>query len=181
MAPPTWYGIGSPALRSFGRPGVSEILPELLLGEYPAPSDAEWLRDQHRVTAVLSLQDDDDLVAKNLRERELIDAFAAVGLRWQRCGVADYDTEMLGLRIDRIVERLGEWIDAGERVFVHCNAGFNRAPTVAIAWLHARRGLELEAARSFVKERRPCAPYMSVLHARYATGAAGCETPPRKG
>ena len=43
----------------------------------------------------------------------------------------------------------------------------NRAPTIAIAYLHVHRGLGLHAARDFLKQRRHCVPYMTVLEARY--------------
>jgi protein-tyrosine phosphatase len=58
-------------------------------------------------------------------------------------------------------------ISAGRRVYLHCNAGMNRAPTIAIAYLHVHRQLPLHEARDFVKARRHCVPYMTVLEARY--------------
>jgi len=43
------------------RPTVSEITDYLLVGEYPRDHDIEWLRNEHRVTAIHNLQDDEDL------------------------------------------------------------------------------------------------------------------------
>jgi protein-tyrosine phosphatase len=48
--------------------------------------------------------------------------------------------------------------------FLHCNAGCNRAPTLAIAYLHAYHNMTLTEARDFFKARRPCGPYMEVLY-----------------
>src|SRR5919198_541847 len=115
---PHTIGLMGPPPRPGGRPGVSVIRPGLLVGEYPLPEDAAWLRDEHGVTTVVSLQD-----------------------------------------------------DAGERVSLHCNAGLNRAPTAAIAYLHVREGLSLEAARDEVKQRRHCVPYMRVLEVYFGGGA----------
>ena len=56
----------------------------------------------------------------------------------------------------------------GERVYLHCNAGMNRAPTIAIAYLHVHHAMPLLEARDFVKTRRACLPYMTVLEARFA-------------
>ena len=42
------------------RPSVSEITDYLLVGEYPRDLDIEWLRNEHRVTAIHNLQDDED-------------------------------------------------------------------------------------------------------------------------
>lgn len=47
------------------------------------------------------------------------------------------------------------------------NAGMNRAPTLAIAFLHVHRGLPLRAARDHVKARRACVPYWRLLEQRY--------------
>ena len=59
---PSAYRGGSPFMRPAGRPGLSHVLDgELLVGEYPTPDDATWLRDQHGVSTVVCLQDEFDL------------------------------------------------------------------------------------------------------------------------
>ena len=163
----TWFH----AVRPGARPSLAEILPELLVGEYLIADDAGWLRGTLGVTAVVSLQDDADLASKNLRLPELERAFGTNGLRFHRVPIPDGDTEVLTARLDGLVALLGGLLDAGERVYLHCNAGFNREPTVAIAYLHAGRGLSLAAARDQVKARRQCVPYMRALEAHF--GAAG--------
>jgi len=151
-----------------GRPGHTEIIPNLLVGEYPTLDDAEWLRTAHRVTAILSLQDDSDLASKCLSLRELEHTYQRHNLQFHRVPVPDSDPDAFATQLDAIVELLGKLLRQGERVYLHCNAGINRAPTVAIAYLHAQGGLSLQEARDFVKERRPCVPYMQLLQARYA-------------
>jgi protein-tyrosine phosphatase len=54
-------------------------------------------------------------------------------------------------------------IGAKERVYLHCNAGLNRAPTLAIAYLRAHGGMSLNEALAHVKRRRSCGPFMTVL------------------
>ena len=49
------------------------------------------------------------------------------------------------------------------RVYVHCNAGMNRAPTLAIAFLRAYRQMSLDEAMLMVKKQRACGPFMTVL------------------
>src|SRR5262249_59435644 len=61
------FGLVGPPPRPGARPGLSAIRPGLVIGEYPTPEDAAWLRDEHGVTAVVSLQDDADLASKGLR------------------------------------------------------------------------------------------------------------------
>jgi protein-tyrosine phosphatase len=156
------------ATRPGSRPSLAIVLPELLIGEYLVPEDAAWLRAAHGVTTVVSLQDDADLASKNLRLAALEAAYRAHGLRFHRIPIPDGDTAVLTARLGALVGLLGELLDGGERVYLHCNGGFNRAPTVAIAYLHAARGLGLSEARDLVKARRQCVPYMRALEEHFA-------------
>jgi protein-tyrosine phosphatase len=172
-APPLWRWVGSPAVRPAGHPEFAEILPNLLVGEYPTPDDAAWLRSAQQVTAVFSLQDDADLASKGLVLSEIERAYDAHRLRFHRMPVPDCDNDFLQARLDAIVAQLRALHDASERVYLHCNAGMNRAPTVAIAYLHVHHAMTLAVARDFVKERRHCVPYMRVLEARYGGRSEG--------
>jgi protein-tyrosine phosphatase len=156
-----------PPPRPGGRPSLSVVWTDLLVGEYPAPGDAGWLLSEHGVTAVLSLQDDADLASKGLLRAALEEGYRTHGLKFRRIPVPDGDDRHLLARLDEIVAVLGDWLTGGERVYLHCNAGLNRAPTAAIAYLRERAGLALEAARDHVKRRRPCVPYMQALERRY--------------
>jgi protein-tyrosine phosphatase len=164
----TPFGLMGPAPRPSGRPGFTAIRPHLLVGEYPTPADAAWLRDVHGVTAVVSLQDDADLAGKNLRLTELERAYAAAAVAFHRIPVPDGDNRNLAARLDDIIALLDRLHDDGGRVYLHCNAGFNRAPTAAIAWLCVREQIGLEEARDAVKALRHCVPYMRTLEAYFA-------------
>ncbi len=148
-------------------PAFDHVLPELLVGEYPRVEDLDWLRDAHGVGAVLSLQDDADLASKRLCAADLERACAALGLVFARVPVADGDTEALAARLPLAVARLHALLGAGRRVYLHCNAGYNRAPTTAIAYLHVHHGMSLEHATALVKQRRSCVPYAGALRAAY--------------
>ncbi len=151
-------------MRPAGRPGVSHVLDDaLLVGEYPTPGDAAWLRDEHGVSTVVCLQDDFDLAAKNVVLTELVAAYAAVGLAFHHHPVSDGDAAHLAARLPAILAVIDAALAAGGRVYLHCNAGFNRAPTVAIAFLRAHRGLSGDEAWTYVKQRRACAPYRRAL------------------
>jgi atypical dual specificity phosphatase len=171
MAEPGWFGLAGPPPRPTGRPACNEIRPGLLVGEYPLPDDVAWLRDVHRVTAVVSLQEDADLAAKGVSLVQLERAYAAHGIAFHRIPVVDGDPQHLADRLENIVPLLAGLRDAGACVYLHCNAGFNRAPTAAIAYLAAHEGLGLEAARALVKERRHCVPYMRSLELFFARRA----------
>jgi protein-tyrosine phosphatase len=164
-----WYGLGGGAVRP-SPPRLDRVLARLYVGEYPNIADVEWLRDAHRVTAVVCLQDDADLASKRVRLADLRTAYDAAGVAFVHLPVADGDAEALAIRLPAIVEAVATRIDAGDVVYLHCNGGMNRAPTAAIAYLHVRHGLPVAAALEFVKRRRTCVPYVRALELAY--GAA---------
>jgi protein-tyrosine phosphatase len=163
MDGPRSFGLVGPPPRPGARPGLSVIRPALLVGEYPTPEDVAWLVERHGVTAVVSLQDDGDLASKGLRLAALERAYRENRVAFHRVPVPDGDDRNLAVRLGEIVDLLRELIEAGGRVYLHCNAGLNRAPTVAIAYLRVHEGLPLDAARDDVKRRRHCVPYMRAL------------------
>ena len=163
MDSPGGFGLVGPPPRPTGRPGFAEIRPGLLVGEYPLPADVAWLHDAHGVTAVVSLQEDADLACKGVSRVQLERAYQRHGVAFTRIPVIVGDPEHLAARLDEIVTLLARLRAAGACVYLHCNAGFNRAPTAAIAYLHAHEGLSLDDARDLVKQRRHCVPYMRAL------------------
>lgn len=165
--PPFHLQLAGPAARPAGHPGHAFVLPELAIGEYPTPEDAIWLRDACRVGCVISLQDDLDLERKGLRLAALRAAYAAAAIEWLRFPVTDGDAAGLCAVLDAVVDALHQRLSAAQRVYLHCNAGLNRAPSAAVAYLHRHRGLSLDAACALVKACRPCVPYMRALHAHY--------------
>jgi len=162
----SWYGIGGGAVRP-STPRVDVIVPGLVVGEYPNRADVDWLRDAHGISAVVCLQDEADLASKRLRLSELRAAYGRAGVAFDHIPVPDGDFEFLADRLPIIVEVVHAHREAGATVYLHCNAGMNRAPTAAIAYLHVREGLSLEAARDAVKQARPCVPYMRALEAYF--------------
>jgi hypothetical protein len=74
----------------------------------------------------------------------------------------DEDLALNGLRERDLAEAARE-SGAGERVYLHCNAGLNRAPTLAIAYLRAHGVMSLDEACAHVKARRACGPFMTIL------------------
>ncbi len=153
----------------FSRPSVSEITDELLVGEYPRLSDLEWLKEEYHVTAVHNLQDDIDLHINGLDPTELRSECERLGLHFVRTPIHDGSADDMAVRLAPALHALTELIDEQRRVFLHCNGGLNRAPTVGIAWLHATQEMSLDEAMYFFKQRRPCGPFMTVLEAHFGS------------
>lgn len=165
--PPLHLQLAGPAARPSGHPDHAFVLEHLAIGEYPTPEDAAWLRGAQAISAVVCLQDDIDFDRKGLSLRALERAYADHGIGFHHVPMPDGDAEVLRARLDETVALVAGLLARGERVYLHCNAGLNRAPTVAIAYLHVHRGHTLEAACTFVKARRPCVPYMRTLAEHY--------------
>lgn len=151
------------AVRTHGRPSVTELSPNLLIGEFPRPRDVSWLKAEFGVTAVQNLQDDEDLALNGLRERELAEAYRKSGIKIVRTPIQDGSADAMAGRLSDALGALDKFISAGERVYLHCNAGLNRAPTLAIAYLRAHGGMSLDEACAHVKARRACGPFMTIL------------------
>jgi protein-tyrosine phosphatase len=151
------------ATRLRGRPSVTEISPGLLVGEFPRPDDIAWLKSEFGVTAIHNLQDDEDLALNGLRERELAEACRASGVKFVRTQIQDGSADAMAERLADTLGALAGLIGAGERVYLHCNAGLNRAPTLAIAYLRAHGDMSLDEACAHVKARRSCGPFMTIL------------------
>jgi len=149
------------------QPEVCEILPTLLVGEYPRVEDIDWLKQEFGISAVCSLQDAEDLSAKKLSLAMLEGEYQRRQVKFHRAPVADFDCQSLALALPAALEALHMLLQNGHTVFLHCNAGCNRAPTLAIAYLHVHHGMTLDEARDFVKARRACGPYMEVLYRHF--------------
>ena len=149
------------------RPEVSEILPTLFVGEYPRVEDIAWLKQEFNISAVFSLQDNDDLQAKGLTLHALKNEYTRHQLEFRRTAVADFNCDSLAVALPSALQELHALAQEAHTTFLHCNAGCNRAPTLAIAYLHSYHNMTLEEARDFFKARRPCGPYMEVLYQHF--------------
>lgn len=145
------------------RPTISEITEYLLVGEYPRDDDIEWLHNEHRVTAIHNLQDDEDLRINALDIASLQEVSSRLGVKLVRTPIQDGSADDMAERLQAALSDLTELVASGQRVYLHCNAGLNRAPTLAIAYLRAHGGMSLDEALAHVKRRRSCGPFMTVL------------------
>jgi protein-tyrosine phosphatase len=94
---------------------------------------------------------------------ELSAEYTAHGIDYVRTPIQDGSADAMAERLEVALRDLRELVDSGSRVYLHCNAGMNRAPTLAIAFLRAYRQMSLEEAMQLVKKQRACGPFMGVL------------------
>ena len=136
----------------------------LAVGSYPhTPDQIDTLVQSHGVTAVLNLQSDSDLRNRGVQWSILWPLYIRARVSVARVAIVDFDPADLGRKLDRAVETLGQFVDEGRKVYVHCNAGLNRSPSVVIGHLVAARGLGLQEATDWLAQRHDCVPYPDVL------------------
>jgi protein-tyrosine phosphatase len=133
--------------------GFAEVGADLLMGAYPQDADdVAALRDAG-VTAVFNLVQDVEYELDGGREA-CAAALARAGIREERIELVDYGN-LQAQHIERAATTVLDWLDAGERVYVHCRAGMQRSAVVATAIVALHEQLDpLEALRR-VRERNP--------------------------
>jgi protein-tyrosine phosphatase len=149
--------------RNAGRPSVSQITDDLLIGEYPRQDDVIWLKDTFDITAVHNLQDDEDLRVNGLDIEAMRRECETHAIKLLRTPIQDGSADAMAERLEAALSDLHSLISDGRRVYLHCNAGLNRAPTLAIAYLRGFRKMSLDEAVAHVKKRRACGPFMTIL------------------
>ena len=83
-------------------------------------------------------------------------ALAAAGIAESRFYLTDYG----GLPADQLeaaVEEIGGWLDAGDRTYLHCRAGWQRSAAVAAGVVAVRNGIGIDEALASFAERKPSA------------------------
>jgi protein-tyrosine phosphatase len=141
-----------------------EILPELLVGSHPQkPRDVTWLNGRQAVTAVLSLQTDDDIARLGVDWPAMVSRYQSGGMAIERVPITDFDAAALRANLEPAVSALDALLSARARVYLHCTLGVGRAPSVAIAYLTWIRGWRLDQAWRYVRERRECSPSFEAI------------------
>jgi protein-tyrosine phosphatase len=139
--------------------------PQLLLGSYPQqPEDVIYLKSEG-VSAILNLQSDLDFEVRAINWDLFWKFYVSQKIRAERVPIVDFDDDDLGRLLPHAVETLEALIAEGHCVYLHCTAGVNRSPTVAIAWFMAKRSMSVEEAFEYVSSRRSVYPCMAVLEA----------------
>jgi protein-tyrosine phosphatase len=136
----------------FERFGRAEVADGLVSGSYPCDADDVAALAADGITRVMNLCEDAEYEGGD-REAVLA-AFAARSIAEQRVGVVDYGNLLPGA-IEVAAEQVASWLDEGERVYVHCRAGWQRSAVVAAAALALHDGIDPEEALARIKRRKP--------------------------
>ena len=141
----------------------AQILPRLFIGSHPRTiDDIERLRREVAMTAILNLQTDDDMRTVILDWPPLEAHYKTCPVLLCRVPIVEEQVE-LRAKLYNCIQTLSQLLAEGHTVYLHCTAGIGRAPTVAIGYLHACLGWDLDEAIAHVKLVRQCAPHLEAL------------------
>lgn len=140
----------------------SKILGRLYVGSCPqSDGDVRELKTAG-ITALMNLQTDDDFIRWSIKWPPVQEACLKEGIKTVRYPIFDFDTVDLRLRLGGAVKLLGELIKE-HTVYLHCTAGVNRSPTVAIAYIMHTQNKDHKTALREFKELHNSEPYASAL------------------
>lgn len=139
--------------------GFAAVGDDLLMGAYPQDADDVAALQEAGVTAVFNLVQDVEYELAGGRDA-CAAALARAGIREERVEVVDYGN-LLPDHIELAATTVLAWLDAGERVYVHCRAGMQRSAVVSAAVVALHEGIEPVEALERVRERNPQANPLS--------------------
>ncbi len=142
---------------------IDEVADGLWVGPVPDSPERIAILRQNGVTGLVSVQTDRDLQSVGVPWPLLWKFLMAQGIAAHRHPIVDFDETALVRGLSAAVAAVQEMRSANRITYLHCTAGVNRSPTVAIAWLVMHGGLDLETAWEQVTSRRPSAPHRSAL------------------
>ena len=131
--------------------GFADVFDELLIGAYPLDVDDVKVLSTLGVRRILNLVEDGEYRSG---ERAAVErALAEAGIKEFRLRLTDYG----GLPpdvLDEAVREVSVWLDAGDRTYVHCRAGWQRSAAVAAAIVATHEGIDIEDALEYVQSRK---------------------------
>jgi protein-tyrosine phosphatase len=136
----------------FERFGRAEVADGLVSGSCPCDAGDVAALAGDGMTRVMNLCEDAEYEEG---DREAVAAaYAARSIIEDRVPVVDYGNLPPGA-IELAAEQVADWLRAGDRVYVHCRAGWQRSAVVAAAGLALRDGIDPEEALARIKRRKP--------------------------
>ncbi|KAG2122441.1 protein-tyrosine phosphatase-like protein [Suillus cothurnatus] len=116
----------------------------LYLGSMSATMDRELLA-KHHITHIVQVL---DVPWLPISEKD--------GFRCLRIDILDKPSADLRPHLEGACQYIGNALQSGGNVLVHCQQGVSRSPAIVIAYLIHDLGISYEQAYGLVKRRRPC-------------------------
>ena len=140
----------------------SWVLPNLAVGSSPKLDEEFQELRALKITAVLSLQTDEDRGEGGIGAEKT--AVQTAGLIFSNIPIKDYNRADLRTCLPAGVAELERLLQQGQTVYVHCTAGVSRSPTVVLAYFQWCLGVEFLQALIYLHACRDCMPDTEVIH-----------------
>jgi atypical dual specificity phosphatase len=143
---------------------ASQILPQLFVGPCPTGiDDIEQLRNDHGITAILSLQTDGDLDRFDSDWSRIETGCRNLAVAARRIPVEAFHGKDGLVKLSQCVAATDELVREGHTLYVHCNLGEVRSPAAVVAYLVWRRGWSLSNAIEHLQRCHPCSPDIGAM------------------
>ena len=130
----------------------SEVAENLVMGAYPQDAEDVAALRADGITRVFNVVQD---VEYDPGARDACSAaLAEAGMKERRLELVDYGS-LPAPQIEEAAQAVVAWLDAGERVYVHCRAGWQRSAVIVAAFLVLRESMTPRQALAVMRERRP--------------------------
>lgn len=134
--------------------GYAEVADGLLTGAYLLDAgDVETIAAED-VTRVFNLCEDIEYEPGEREDVEL--ALERFGIVERRLHLTDYGGLLPG-RLELATDEVMQWLRDGERVYLHCRAGWQRSAAVAAGVVARRDEIDLDDALNRIRRRKPSA------------------------
>jgi protein-tyrosine phosphatase len=143
---------------------LSEIIPgRLWVGGYVREDEVPHLQ-RMGISAVVSLQTDEDLLKYGVSPDTLALAYEKAGIELHRLPIADSSSEELDRWLPAAAAQVAEVLaNPAAKLYLHCTAGVTRSPTAAAGYLVKVLGISALDACSYLVSRRGCNPTLEIL------------------
>ena len=143
----------------------NRIEDNIFIGSAPRNAvDAKRLSQQLQISAVLSLQTDQDFRQHSIDFSQLVTLYNELGIQVNRYPITDFDASDMACKLIEPVKALHVLLDQGHCVYVHCNAGICRASATVLGYLHIYRAMDLDEGLQYLRSKRPVVnPYMDAV------------------
>lgn len=136
----------------------------IYIGSAPQTSVDVARLKQLKITAVISLQSDDDLKTRKTDWSKLTASYQHNDIHVARFPINDFDETDLANKVIEPIIALNSLLNVGHQVYVHCNAGVCRAPATVLGYLCHYQDMSIDAGLRQIRLARPIAnPYRGAV------------------
>jgi atypical dual specificity phosphatase len=132
-----------------------QVSPSIVIGSCPMTGDdLKLVHFETSVTAVMSLQHDDDHTYWKINYPAMLHTGTELGLVMERWPIRDFDIADMQRQLPGAISILAKLIDKKHRVYLHCTAGLGRSTLVTLGYLTLVENYDKDAAIQLIRENR---------------------------